>query len=550
MPADARTAPQRPEPAGTADGPHAGQTAGPTAALVAAGALALVAGGLAARSGVPLVAAVVLLAGALTLGGVWWLRRTVLVPLRGLQGAAERLAAGDLTVDPERDAHLVQAAGPVLRPLALSLRAAADRTRDVVRVVTDSGASLGSSAEQLAAASGEMAEGFARTSARTAGMSASAQQVSEHVGAVSAASHQLDASVAEVARSTHEAASVAQEAVTAARDTADVVRRLGRSSAEISDVVRLITSIAEQTNLLALNATIEAARAGEAGKGFAVVAGEVKDLAQETARATDDITRRITAIQADTSGATGAIDRIQEVIGRIAGHQGTIAGAVEEQSSTTAAMSRSLTEAAAGSAEIAGHVDSVAGASDAARAQVDRTRGAASEIATLARGLRGAVEGFRLPQPQVLRHEPGPQGGVVLDVPGVVSVTWAPAVNAVVVRWLRYDDFAVKPALTEQLQQIRRHGLTAVIVDSREAVGSYSPEMTRWIGEDFVPRMSGTRVRRLVTVVPRSSLAALSNQEWQDGGARSGLQMLEVASVAEAERLAAEVAPARSRAST
>ena len=115
----------------------------------------------------------------------------------------------------------------------------------------------------------------------------------------------------------------------------------------------MITSIAEQTNLLALNATIEAARAGEAGKGFAVVATEVKDLAQETARATEDISRRVEAIQADTSGAVAAIEEITSVIARISDFQTTIASAVEEQTATTAEMSRSVTEAATGTGEIA-----------------------------------------------------------------------------------------------------------------------------------------------------------------------------------------------------
>ena len=131
------------------------------------------------------------------------------------------------------------------------------------------------------------------------------------------------------------------------------VAQLGSSSEEIGNVVKVITSIAEQTNLLALNATIEAARAGEAGKGFAVVAGEVKELAQETARATEDIARRVEAIQSDTQGAVAAMGRSRSIIASINDYQLTIASAVEEQTATTQEMSRNVTQAATGSGEIA-----------------------------------------------------------------------------------------------------------------------------------------------------------------------------------------------------
>jgi methyl-accepting chemotaxis protein len=172
------------------------------------------------------------------------------------------------------------------------------------------------------------------------------------------------------------------------------VSKLGVSSQEIGNVVKVITSIAEQTNLLALNATIEAARAGEAGKGFAVVANEVKELAQETARATEDIARRVETIQADTSGAVEAIGQISAIITSINDYQLTIASAVEEQTATTNEMSRNVTEAATGSGEIASNIIGVASAAATTTQAVTQTLNAVDELARMAAELRTEVARF------------------------------------------------------------------------------------------------------------------------------------------------------------
>jgi methyl-accepting chemotaxis protein len=161
-------------------------------------------------------------------------------------------------------------------------------------------------------------------------------------------------------------------------------------------VIKLITSIAEQTNLLALNATIEAARAGDAGKGFAVVASEVKDLAQETARATEDIGARVNAIQQDTGGAVEVISRISEVIAKINDYQTTIASAVEEQTATTAEMSRSIGEVASGSSRIAANIADVSTARASSAQGVNQTRQASAEVARTAEELRGLVAAFKI----------------------------------------------------------------------------------------------------------------------------------------------------------
>jgi methyl-accepting chemotaxis protein len=172
------------------------------------------------------------------------------------------------------------------------------------------------------------------------------------------------------------------------------VAKLGESSAEIGQVIKVITSIAQQTNLLALNATIEAARAGESGKGFAVVANEVKELAKETAKATEDISRKIEAIQENTKEAVGAIGTITSIITQINEISTTIATSVDQQNTTTNEMARNVTEAAAGAGEIVKNISGVADAAQSTSHGAGDTQKAAASLALMSTELRGLVGRF------------------------------------------------------------------------------------------------------------------------------------------------------------
>ena len=304
-------------------------------------------------------------------------------------GSVHAAAAGDLTRD------VTVRGQDAIGQLGSELAAFFTDLRGNIGEIAGYADTLAAATEELSAVNTTVSSGAADTSAQAKVVASASEEVTRNVQTVAAGTEEMGASIREIAKNAGDAAKVAGEAVSLAERTNAMMAKLGESSQEIGKVLKLITSVAQQTNLLALNATIEAARAGEAGKGFAVVAKEVKDLAKETARATEEIGQRIDAIQHDTRGAVGAIREIGSIITRINDIQTIIAGAVEEQTATTNEMGRNITDAARGSGEISDTIAGVARAAQSTSESTGSSRKATHELATMAADLRRLVGRFK-----------------------------------------------------------------------------------------------------------------------------------------------------------
>jgi methyl-accepting chemotaxis protein len=315
--------------------------------------------------------------------------RMITVPLGQVSKVLRGLADGDLTGSADIDSR------DEVGQMANALDTAMASVRQTVSALADNADRLASAADDLSRTNDQISASAEQTARQVATATEAAQGINASVTDVASGADQMSSAIQQIARNATDAANVATEAVQSAGEASSAMNQLDDSSREINAVIKLITSIAEQTSLLALNATIEAARAGDAGKGFAVVASEVKELAQETARATEDVAQRVHAISTDTAAAVAAITRINQVIEKINEYTTTIAAAVEEQTASTGEITGSLSEAAVGSEAIVRTMDTVGAAAAVTSNGSAESQAAAADLARMAGELTALVGNFR-----------------------------------------------------------------------------------------------------------------------------------------------------------
>jgi methyl-accepting chemotaxis protein len=354
---------------------------------------------------------------AVAIGATFAVRTRVINPLRSISGATLKLAAGDLSVSTDfstrndeigvlasamatfkqnavekakfeqeeqaRGAHSAQ------RQKAIDGHIAAFEGQ-----VREAIGALGHASDQMRDASNSMSTMSDETNASAQTAAQASGEASMNVQSVASATEQLSASINDVSRQVARAAETASRAVDQARQTDDTVQGLSQTAGRIGEVVNMINDIAGQTNLLALNATIEAARAGEAGRGFAVVASEVKSLANETAKATEEITQQIAAVQKVAGDAMNAIKGIGGTIAEVSEVATAIAAAIEEQGAATREISRNTQQAATGTRNVSDSIGGVTAGADAARAAAQSVKSAAEALTNQTNQLRGQIDGF------------------------------------------------------------------------------------------------------------------------------------------------------------